>query len=374
MSTQEITYIIPLSIPLYVSFICGLLLLKMFFRNDSILGRKPLLLSVFACMISAFGWLAIIFYITVPHFFVLMNPVLFLAFTSIHVIYYHFIFEMTRIQNDEKFPVIHYLFPVLLSLGLLIWSLFIPYDFQVSIADLNDIYIRKFKLSPIYFSFRFVIFIVWNIIYALFGLYRVIHFRKEIVNYSADEQRISFTWLYQFLSILLLTLPISILAICLPKHKSFPFLLLFLFIVVAVLKNLILTHNILLNNFVIIRPDVEEPEECETDVYSIENKKRDDIKKLETYILRNKPYLNPKLKITDLTRELGTNRTSLSLLINSTYGMNFCRYINLYRLKELERLKEDPVYAGLSELEQVLRAGFSDYRGYKRVKERERFR
>lgn len=69
--------------------------------------------------------------------------------------------------------------------------------------------------------------------------------------------------------------------------------------------------------------------------------------------------------------DLNTNRTSLSLLINRTYGMNFSRYINRYRLEELESIKSDSGYAGLCELDMVALAGFSDYRGYKRVKQRE---
>ena len=92
---------------------------------------------------------------------------------------------------------------------------------------------------------------------------------------------------------------------------------------------------------------------------------------LEAYMQKNKPYLNPKFKITDMTSALNTNRTSLSTLINRVYGVNFSRFINRYRLHELQQLKLNPANKKLSEEDLVSKAGFSDFRGYLRVRFRE---
>ncbi|MCD8167394.1 MAG: hypothetical protein LUE93_15560 [Bacteroides sp.] len=51
--------------------------------------------------------------------------------------------------------------------------------------------------------------------------------------------------------------------------------------------------------------------------------------------------------------------------------MNFSRYVNRYRLLEFQKLKADPANKDISEVELVAKAGFSDYRGYQRVKKRE---
>lgn len=75
----------------------------------------------------------------------------------------------------------------------------------------------------------------------------------------------------------------------------------------------------------------------------------------------DKPYLNPELKITDLTRELQTNRTYLSTFINRTYGMNFKAYINDCRLREMEALLAGSTYAGESMTGLAIRAGFGCY-------------
>jgi AraC-like DNA-binding protein len=107
------------------------------------------------------------------------------------------------------------------------------------------------------------------------------------------------------------------------------------------------------------------------DTTSLHAVKNEDIKRLEAYMCNEKPYLNSRLRITDIIRKLNTNRTSLSLLINRTYGMNFSRFINRYRLAEMEELNNDPANAGVSQSELAVWAGFSDRRGYVRAKQRE---
>ena len=46
--------------------------------------------------------------------------------------------------------------------------------------------------------------------------------------------------------------------------------------------------------------------------------------------------------MTDLVEDLDVNRTVLSAFINQTYGMNFNRYLNRFRLRELDRLRSHP--------------------------------
>lgn len=49
-------------------------------------------------------------------------------------------------------------------------------------------------------------------------------------------------------------------------------------------------------------------------------------------------YLQPELKLTDVARRLGTNRTYLSKLINSEFQMTYSDYVNTYRLTHAARL------------------------------------
>ena len=52
--------------------------------------------------------------------------------------------------------------------------------------------------------------------------------------------------------------------------------------------------------------------------------------------------------MTDLVEDLDVNRTVLSAFINQTYSMNFNRYLNRFRLRELDRLRSHPANQGKS--------------------------
>ncbi len=73
-----------------------------------------------------------------------------------------------------------------------------------------------------------------------------------------------------------------------------------------------------------------------------DEKLNSDKKKLKTdllnYIESFKPYINPGLTINDLVNVLGTNRSYLSSVINSEFGVNFAGFINQYRFKMAEQL------------------------------------
>lgn len=138
----------------------------------------------------------------------------------------------------------------------------------------------------------------------------------------------------------------------------------------TVIQHIVLTYNMTTGNYVMMTGTVfksqGEPDEI-PEIYPTPEA----VKLFEKYISTQKPYRNPKLRITDLAETLHTNRTNLSALINKTYGMNFSRYINRLRLAELESLRSDSKYTSWSEMDLVGKAGFSNYRGYKRFKKSE---
>lgn len=49
-------------------------------------------------------------------------------------------------------------------------------------------------------------------------------------------------------------------------------------------------------------------------------------------------FMNSKLNITDIVHKIGTNRTYISAIINQHYNLNFCSFVNQYRIAELERI------------------------------------
>ena len=65
--------------------------------------------------------------------------------------------------------------------------------------------------------------------------------------------------------------------------------------------------------------------------------------KLDNLFEIEKIFINPTLKIWDVSKMLGTNRTYVSKLINDKYNRNFCNHVNYYRIKHAKELiKNNP--------------------------------
>ncbi len=88
----------------------------------------------------------------------------------------------------------------------------------------------------------------------------------------------------------------------------------------------------------------------------------------ENYFRKHKPYLNPNLSIGDLVESLHSNRTYISKFVNRIYGMNFSSYINMCRLRELERLMAAPGNRHKTPAVLYSQAGFGSYRSYLNAK------
>ena len=68
-------------------------------------------------------------------------------------------------------------------------------------------------------------------------------------------------------------------------------------------------------------------------------KKDDDLKnRLLNYFETEKPYLNPRLTITEVALYLYSNKTYLSRLINDHYNNNFSQFVNYYRIQVAKEL------------------------------------
>ena len=381
MTPTEITYIILFSLPGYVAMMCGLYLARMAYLKENPFGRRPFIMTIVLYFTSMLVWFSQILYCILPEFYVTFHPFIFWTFLLIYVLSYRFVFEITKVSSSEKFSFFHFLTPLSGFAVMLVWSFLVPREVQLSLIRSGWAVVEGYHRFSLFFHSGIPVMLCMNVIYSLLGLRRIARYRKVVVNYSADEFRGALTWLYQYIfAMLAFFVGISSFYIV---SKIIPINAWFLFIpsMIAVFKYVILLHNILLENFVIIWTDPDDSNRFAGDTgrssednesaQSISRKSTLAIRNLETYMQKKKPYLNPKFKISDMTRDLKTNRTSLSALINRTYGVNFSRFINRYRLQELSQIKLNPANHNFSEEELVNRAGFSDYRGYLRVKFRE---
>jgi len=67
---------------------------------------------------------------------------------------------------------------------------------------------------------------------------------------------------------------------------------------------------------------------------------------------KDRIYLNSNLTIQDVAISVGTNRTYVSAIINQSFNLNFCRFVNEYRIASLEKMianQPDCSYTELAE-------------------------
>ena len=100
----------------------------------------------------------------------------------------------------------------------------------------------------------------------------------------------------------------------------------------------------------------------ESDPQETEVEPEDEIKsrycdKLDAWMAKEKPYLNPEFRLVDLMRVLPMNRTYLSQFINVEYGCNFYQYVTNYRIDEAKRLMRECPELKLQEIAE--KTGFS---------------
>lgn len=365
MDISEIIKLTSFAAAGFISLFCCLVMLINRFDTSS--GRQPIdipliLAAMFFC--SAFTWFSLLVYFLHPRVFVGLHPAVYLAMLYCAVLLYRFVFRVTRTQPDERFNPWHYIIPLCIVGVIFVRSFSVPFDIQLAIIESRGEVYGDYKLYALLLTSKSFAFFVYNIVYSLFSFRRIRRYQKEILNYSADEGHSPVRWLYLLFFITLATLPLVIMGSFLGKNPLFYTTALLFPLIMSIFHDIIICYNVVVMNFKVI-----EPEKISTTNDSPEGKI--DKEKFEHYIHLKKPYLDADLRITDMASDLLTNRAYLSAFINREYGMNFSRYINHLRLKELEQLRKNPDYAGINMLELVLIVGFSSYRGYLRTKNEE---
>ncbi len=91
------------------------------------------------------------------------------------------------------------------------------------------------------------------------------------------------------------------------------------------------------------------------------------IQKLQSEILANKLYRNPKLSLADLSQSVAISERAISDAINQQLGKNFFQFINEYRIEEIKERLKDPNNDHLKILSLAYDAGFNSKASFNRV-------
>ena len=116
---------------------------------------------------------------------------------------------------------------------------------------------------------------------------------------------------------------------------------------------------------VLLTDTEEENENAVADEHTEKGKNIHIKNRLKKLFNEEKIYLNKDLTIWELARELGTNRTYISQIINSDYGQNFSAFVNSYRARHAENLQQSR--PELSQADIAERSGFGSVKSWKRA-------
>lgn len=350
------------SLPVITSVICAIIVAIYGHETRNIPFGLPRQLTT-ALLVWAFVWGCIVMYIQWPTLFVVFQVPFFYALLVFHALFYRIICLITGTGKKEYFSGMHYIIPAILPAVLLVWSFFVPIDVQKYIVESRGQAVQGYETYSALFTSKSATLVIWCLTYIALSFKRIITYRRMIGDYSADEGRSPVRWLRILTLFMFSGVPLPLILFGAGKAVFISSLWVLLPVGLTVLEIIMLCYNIVSENYIVITDADEKANTApQGKVYRI---KREDF---EHYIHTKKPYLNPRIRITDIASDLHSNRTYLSHFINNEYGMNFSRYINLQRLKELDVLHHDPKKKEVSGIELLTRAGFSTYRGYTRAK------
>lgn len=362
MDFEYLFLVVSFSASIFSAIFCLVLIgLKLSNTPMEIFTKRLSLALVLFYFVSIIYFVTIFFYVFDIKLYWWFKSLNFQSVILIPVVFYHIIFKLTRLKKNETFSVVHYVICLLIGLSYLIYSEYLSEHPFILKTNSNTL-----KNSLFFDNGRILFRVFYNTFYIALAIYRLMRYRKNISDYSADESQVSLRWLYNIFIIAILLFPGPILFYAIPDTKSsliFGQLIpnfLFMFF------NISLCYNIFSQNFTLVYEDII------IDSYQIKDDSKKekealiDIDTFEQYLKDEKPFLDPHLKITDLLSDLMTNRTYLSSFINTTYKMNFSQFINRCRFNEYLDLKNQN-QENQSQVDLILASGFRSYESFKRT-------
>lgn len=385
--TTYITAIIPL-IPFFSAVASGILVV--FSLQDCLKREERRLkrIAFFYFFMSGIGWFVTFCYGFSPVLFTWLNIVCLLSFILPAIFFFRIIRFLTRLGQPENFSLLHYVLPGILVIVMLIWSLFVPFNIQLEIVKGKaEVFPAGYESFARFYTFKPLLRVIFGLVYYLLVIRVLTSYykraeKKVIVRKPAK-------WVLFLVGISLASLFSSVLPTLMKRSEFYSSIWTMMVALSIAMQHVLLAYHIMRRDYVpyIITEKAPKQQKVikkhaqQIEGQAVEIKQRTPRKQysgklnrrsFETFIRNEKPYLNPDYKITDLVEALDINRTALSSFINRTYGMNFNRYLNRLRLKELERLRSHPDGRGKSISSLLDKAGFKDFRNYSRAAAAER--
>lgn len=134
MVTKEFLQYTGFCAPIISSLGCAIMLVL--FRHTHAKSEEGtlhrLLVSYF--LLVSLGWICSLVYVYLPLLYVRINVLFYLIVFWSQVVFYQFIYTLTRLPGEKPFSRIHYIFPLVIVGTFAVWSAFVPFETQVYIV------------------------------------------------------------------------------------------------------------------------------------------------------------------------------------------------------------------------------------------------
>lgn len=202
-------------------------------------------------------------------------------------------------------------------------------------------FIKLFHLNYV-LSFEYPLLHLQTFPYMIACIVAIMNYREEIKKYYSAVEHLNLTWLLYVVGAFFLMWMIDLVNFLLYTFTDVGINILSLLTLLSITINFV--FSILIFFKAIRNPEVfsDISETVKTIKYEqsrlTQSEKQEYTAKLKKYFNEYQPYLNPRLSISDVAKQVGIPVKDLSQIINESLQKNFYDFINSYRIEEAKQM------------------------------------
>lgn len=279
-------------------------------------------------------------YKTFPHLLYFAFPLWYLIGP---IFYYYFSTLITKHKKFKWTDLLHFI-PFIICIVVL-WP-FYSSSAETKLAILNGTAART---VPAY-QFQAIIYLYFlqTVGYIIYTSIMLRNYERKFKEQSADTNVVDIDWLRTLIVILIIFLTIdfvvanamNILQIQNPNYTNASIVVITSFIY-FIAYNLILHPSRVFSSESVKTEEVNNSVKYKTSVLGDEEIKNI-AERLTDIMEREKPFLNEELRLSDLADIIEVSPHKLSQVINQSFNQNFYNFVNMHRVKEVQKRLTDP--------------------------------
>ncbi|MBO6516640.1 MAG: helix-turn-helix domain-containing protein [Bacteroidia bacterium] len=201
---------------------------------------------------------------------------------------------------------------------------------------------------PLVMSVYNLVFYAWQMVYFIVLSVEIKRYYQQVKNSLASLDGVKYYFVRQFVSVLLvLNLLLLVLYLTLPMpmvdYGLLPIVvtIIYVFIVVFLLRNNAIFNRATYAELEQQNEDVHANYNQQVDAEPIESRFDAIVEKLEFALMEEQLYLNPKLKLSDLAKQIDEPEYLTSKCLNTHYSLTFYDLVNKLRVETAKTLLKD---------------------------------